>query len=259
MNRNGPHKAKLARRRRFGLTSLAVAGVIAGLSQTALASDLPARMPAKAPYISPVSVYNWTGFYVGGHIGGAWSDANLSDPTGVNFAPTGATIGDHGSGFLGGAQVGFNWQTGNWVFGVQGDMSWTGINAGVIDPFVTTTTLNYKSDWLATVTGRVGYAWNNWLLYGKGGAAWVHNKYSATDPVFAINATGNDTRAGWVAGGGVEYGITPNWTTFIEYDYIGLGTHTVTLSDPTFGAVPVGIHQNIQIVKAGINYRFGGL
>ena len=221
----------------------------------AAASDLPTRR-APAPMYSPIQVYNWTGFYVGGHIGGAWSNTSLSDPTGNNFAPVGSTIGDNGSGFLGGAQIGYNYQTGPVVFGIQGDWSWTGINNSVLDPFDNTTTFRDKADWLATVTGRIGYAWNNVLWYGKGGGAWVHNKYSATD-AFGLNATGSDTRGGWTLGTGLEYGFTPNWTTFIEYDYIGLGTHTITLTDPANGSGQAGIRQNIQIVKGGINYKFG--
>lgn len=237
--------------RYFGVALLAATTLGIG---AAAASDLPVRKaPRTAPMYSPAPVYNWTGFYVGGHIGGAWSNADISDP-----AVPGPTLGNDGSGFLGGAQLGFNWQTGNWVFGIQGDMSWTGIDASASDPTVTTTTFNYKSDWLATVTGRVGYAWNNWLLYGKGGGAWVHNKYNVTDPTVGLNATASDTRGGWTVGTGLEYGITANWTAFIEYDYIGLGTHTVTLTDPTFGNGQANIRQDIQIVKGGINYKFGG-
>jgi outer membrane immunogenic protein len=222
----------------------------------AAASDLPVRQ-APAPMYSPTPVYNWTGFYVGGHIGGAWSNADISDPTGVNFAPAGVAIGNNGNGFLGGAQIGYNWQTGNWVFGIQGDMSWTSIDASVINPFITTMTFNDKTDWLATVTGRIGYAWNNVLWYGKGGGAWVHNNISGTDPTVPFNFTGSDTRGGWTFGTGLEYGFTPNWTAFIEYDYIGLGTRTITLTDPVFGNIQADVQQNIQIVKGGINYKFG--
>jgi len=236
----------------------AVTAAIFSMSQSASAADLPAGMPTvPVPFGSPV--YNWTGFYIGGHMGGTLSSANASDPTGVNFAPLGASISQDDTGFLGGFQFGFNWQTGNLVFGVQGDMAWTTINAGLTDPFSTTTTLNYKTDWLTTVTGRVGYAWDNILLYGKGGAAWVHNNVSVTDPTIPLSATGNETRFGWTAGGGLEYGFAPNWTGFIEYDYIGLGTASVTVTDPIAGPLSANFEQNIQTVKGGINYKFGGL
>jgi outer membrane immunogenic protein len=235
----------------------AVAAAVLSVSHPASAADLPTQMPAAAaPFISPV--YNWTGFYIGGHMGTALSHVTASDPTGLNFAPLGASISDDATGFLGGLQFGLNWQTGNLVFGVQGDMSWTSINPSIVDPFFTTTTLNYKTDWLANATGRVGYAWDNILLYGKGGAAWVHNNVSVTDPTISLSATGNATRTGWTAGGGFEYGFAPNWTGFIEYDYIGLNTASVSVTDPLAGTFSANFQQHIQMVKGGINYRFGG-
>ncbi len=241
-----------------------VAGLLAATTLgigVAAATDLPVRVAprvvqAPAPMYSPMPVYNWSGFYVGGHIGGAWSNATTSDPTGANFAPAGSNISNNGSGFIGGGQIGYNWQRGNWVFGVQGDMAWTGINASAADPFVPGLTFNGKVSWLGTATGRIGYAWNNVLLYGKGGGAWVNNKISGSGA--GVSVTGTNTRAGWTVGTGVEYGFAPNWTTFIEYDYVGLGTSTVTLTGTGISA-PASIKQNISIVKAGINYKFGGL
>lgn len=239
--------------------SLAAALAI-GLAQAGFAADMPVKAPVyKAPMVAPV--YNWTGFYLGGHVGGAWSNADaINSAGGFLPAPAGTTIGIDGAGVLGGFQLGFNWQTGNWVFGVQGDMSWTGINPAS-DPFPgsPTTTLNYKTDWLATVTGRIGYAWNNVLLYGKGGGAWVHNKYDLSDPTVPFDFTGSDTRSGWTAGAGLEYGFTPNWTAFIEYDHIDLGAHSITAVDPANGSGTADFKQNINIVKGGINYKFGAL
>lgn len=236
--------------------AIAVVASVFSVSQLASAADLPAQMPATS-FASPV--YNWTGFYIGGNIGTAFSSANTSDPTGVNFAPPGTSLGNDATGFIGGFQLGFNIQTGNLVFGVQGDMSWTTINPSLADPFSTTTTLSYKTDWLATITGRVGYAWNNILLYGKGGAAWVHNNVSVSDATFSFSATANETQIGWTAGGGFEYAFAPNWTGFIEYDYIGLGTASVSVTDPIVGAMPINFEQNVQMVKGGINFKFGGL
>ena len=172
------------------------------VSQSASAADLPAQMPVRASPLSS-AVYNWSGFYVGVNAGSTLSSVNTTDPTGVNFAPVGASIGADNTGFLGGLQLGFNFQTGNLVFGVQGDMSWTSINAGLADPFFPTTAINYKTDWLGTITGRVGYAWDNILIYGKGGAAWVHNNVSVSDPSVPLSAVGIETRNGWTAGGGI--------------------------------------------------------
>src|ERR1700730_7767890 len=112
--------------------------LVAGIAAAAFcgAPAFAADMPTKAPAYAPVAVYNWTGFYVGGHIGGAWSNttvADVSTPLAV-FAFPATRIGVSGSGFLGGVQLGYNWQTGPWVFGVQGDFAWSGLNANGADP-----------------------------------------------------------------------------------------------------------------------------
>jgi outer membrane immunogenic protein len=237
--------------------ALLVAVAAIGGASIASAADMPVKAPVyKAPIMAPV--YNWTGFYIGGHIGGAWSNVDVSDPTGI-FAPAGSSIGMNGTGLLGGGQIGYNWQTGHWVLGVQGDFAWTGINVSTVDPFLATATLSYKTDWIGMLTGRVGYAWDNWLLYAKGGAAWVHNKYSFVDPALlrvAINVNGSGTQAGWTVGGGLEYGLTPNWSLFAEYDYIDLGNFGVTLTGGG-ATIAANANQNISIVKGGVNYKFG--
>jgi outer membrane immunogenic protein len=239
---------------RYRLIALLAATAMAGVSVQASAADLPARMPVKAP--AYVAAFTWTGFYFGGHIGGGWSRTDLSDPTAVGFAAPGASFSNNNSAFLGGVQAGYNWQAGNWVFGIQGDGTWTGINASSSTPLIPAVIMNDKVDWLATATGRLGYAWGATLLYGKGGAAWVNNKYSAVGG--GANTSATQTRTGWTAGGGLEYGFSRNWSGFVEYDYIGLGSNTVTLTG-TGGPIPVGVKQNLSLVKAGINYRFGGL
>ncbi|MEJ2377624.1 MAG: outer membrane beta-barrel protein [Pseudolabrys sp.] len=226
-----------------------------GVSQSASAADFPVQMPATQ---FPSPVYNWTGFYAGGQMGTVLSSAKFYDPTGVNFAPLDTPIADEATGFMGGLQLGFDFQTGNLVFGGQGDVSWTTINTDLADPFSTTTTLYYKTVWLASVTGRAGYAWGNILMYGKGGAAWVHNIVDVSDTAFSL-ASANETRTGWIAGGGFEYGFTPSWTGFIEYDYIRLGTASVIVRDPLAGSMPINFEQDIQMIKGGINFKFGGL
>ncbi|MBN8965998.1 MAG: porin family protein [Rhizobiales bacterium] len=156
------------------------------------------------------------------------------------------------SGFIGGGQIGANWQWGSMVLGLQADISATDLND---TSSLATTAVNYKTDWVSTLTGRIGYAQNNWLAYFKGGAAWAHNKYSAIDVGFA--ASGKDTETGWTVGGGLEYGFSPNWSAFIEYDYIDLGSRTVGMFDSVSATAGVAsVKQDIQMVKAGINYRF---
>ncbi|HWL30866.1 MAG TPA: outer membrane beta-barrel protein [Xanthobacteraceae bacterium] len=229
----------------------AVAAIIGfGAAQGAVAADLPARPVYKAPVMAPV--YNWSGIYIGGHIGGGWSNVDVGDPTGF----FGGGVGADSSGFIGGGQIGANWQWSNLVLGLQADISATDLSDTSSLALFPTTSASYKTDWVSTLTGRIGYAQNNWLAYFKGGAAWAHNKYSVVDPTISWNFSGKDTETGWTIGGGLEYGFAPNWSGFIEYDFIDLGTRNVTVVDPVNGAATASVKQDIQMVKAGINYRF---
>jgi outer membrane immunogenic protein len=236
----------------------ALAAVISlGAAQTALAADLPARPVYKAPAAMPL-VYNWSGIYIGGHIGGAWNNVDGIDSFGLGGnPPTGAVLGANSSGFIGGGQIGANWQWGSMVLGLQGDFSATDLSGSASAApigFPPPAAFNYKTDWVSTLTGRIGYAQNNWLAYFKGGAAWAKNKYSVTN--VGVDFEGSDTTTGWTIGGGVEWGFTPNWSAFIEYDYVDLGSRTVTAVDALQGPASETAKQNIQMVKAGINYRF---
>ena len=125
--------------------------------------------------------------------------------------------------------------------------------------------MHSRTDFLATATGRVGYAWDHYLVYAKGGAAWSHNKYDVNNFACIIfvscysNAT--DTRLGWTAGGGFEWAFAPNWSALVEYNHYGFGTKSYTFVDPNNPAGPAvfDVKQNIDVVKVGVNYRFGGL
>jgi outer membrane immunogenic protein len=243
----------------FKLTAAVAAVIGLGAAQAAVAADLPARPVYKAPAALPM-VYNWSGIYIGGHIGGGWSNVDAVDTHGLSGAdPTGGVVGVDSSGFLGGGQIGANWQWGSMVLGLQADISATDLSASSSAAPVgfPTASVNYKTDWVSTLTGRIGYAQNNWLAYFKGGVAWAHNKYSVVNATPATNFVGGDTETGWTIGGGLEYGFSPNWSAFIEYDYIDLGSRVITAVD-TFGQGPASetIKQDIQMVKAGINYRF---
>jgi outer membrane immunogenic protein len=251
----------------------------------ASAADLPA-MPVKAPIAAPAP-FSWTSCYIGGHVGAGWGRKDFSDPgfttpfgTFQNFAPPGSSVAvDVGAGFLGGGQVGCDYQfASNWVIGLAGDFSWANINGQATDPFFTgkngnPITLNSKTDQLATATARLGYAWDHFLLYGKGGAAWAHDKYSIQNlisfgPPFcfsgtfiACNPAGSETRTGWTAGAGIEWAFTNNWSALVEFDYYGLGNKGVSFFDPNAGVGGtsglVNVKQNIEALKFGINYRFG--
>jgi outer membrane immunogenic protein len=249
---------------RLRLIGLVAATVALGSIQNSFAEEqLFKAPPRKAPVYKapvykaprPVIVVSPTGFYVGGHIGGGWTYNSFADPLGAIAL---SSFRAHDSGFLGGVQLGYNWQTSNYVLGIQGDITFTDLNAATPAPLVPTMTVSNDTKWVSTLTGRVGYALDKTLWYVKGGGAWVRDHYGATDftspPVVAFGAS--TTRAGYVVGGGLEYALAPNWSAFLEYNYIELTSKTIMLFDPiTATARPADVYQNIQMVKAGFNYK----
>ena len=243
---------------------------LATLSFPAAAADLGARPIGRAPVMAPVPIYNWSGFYIGGHVGGLWGDKDWADFT---VPPITADGGHDISGFLAGGQVGFNWQAGAWVFGIEAQASWTnadgshssGALGGTCFPgglIAGGTTCSTEMNWLGSVAGRVGYAFNNVLLYAKGGFAFANEDYvifdTATGGLGLLATTATDeTRTGWMVGAGLEYGFTPNWSFKIEYNYMDFGTDNFVMFDPILDVtLNKEIHQQIHVVKAGINYRF---
>jgi outer membrane immunogenic protein len=166
------------------------------------------------------------------------------------------------AGFLGGGQVGCNLQFGsNWVIGIEGDGSGSDIRGDITQTVLGITgTAHAQTDWIASATGRLGWAWDRWLLYAKGGAAWAGDKYSAFIPVFNEQLEASETRTGWTVGGGIEWAFWSNWSAKAEYDYYDFGTRTLTLTG-TFAGAPiqvsgVNVRQRISVGKFGINYRF---
>ncbi len=232
--------------KKFLLTGVALSALIAG---PAMAADLPVRAPVyKAP--PPVPVYfSWTGCYFGGHVGGLWAK---KDWTYVTF-PAGVAAGSHDADdIIGGVQVGCNYQVGQVVFGIQGDYGWTDAHGSHNDLFFAGFTDHSRIRSLASVTGRIGYAWDRFLGYVKGGGAWERDNYE-----FAFGgatfSTASETRGGWTVGVGGEYAFT-NWLTgFVEYDYYDFGTRSNTFTDGTI----VDIRERKSVVKGGINFKFG--
>jgi outer membrane immunogenic protein len=223
-----------------------VALVALGATVPALAADLPARTYTKAPaYVAPI--YNWTGFYIGGHIGGAFSSDS-------NFG--GLTTGNNGNArFLGGLQGGYDYQFApNWVLGVEGQYSWlANNNGGIAFPGGFVYTNNQRA--LASVTGRVGYTWGPGLLYVKGGYAFSDNNESVTlAGVPTAVAFSGDHSNGYTVGAGLEYMFTQNWSGKIEYQYYNFGNSSFLA--PTALAQFGSFRTDDHVVKAGINYRF---
>jgi outer membrane immunogenic protein len=215
---------------RIVFASLAALGVTVGAASAAdLGRPAPAPVYTKAPAIAPS--LGWTGCYLGGNGGGAWVHNKDDDGS------------DTKSGAIGGGQVGCDYQTGAFVFGVQGMFDWAdlkGSHAEGLD------TINTDTKYLATATGRIGYALQPpFLVYAKGGAAWTRNDITL-DPA---GDTDKLNRLGWTAGAGAEYMFAPNWSLFAEYNFASFGSKTLDFS------TPVNAKQDIQSAVAGINFH----
>jgi outer membrane immunogenic protein len=200
----------------------AVALLAAGWTVQAEAADLP--YAPRAPYTvnQPLNAYSWAGPYLGANLGYAWGS--------VDHNPT------KPSGFEGGVQGGYNWQTGPWVFGVEGDIQATGAE----DTFAP---WKFSNPWFGTLRGRAGYAFNNILFYGTGGLAFGELR----GETFGLSES--HTTAGWTAGVGAEFGLAPNWSAKIEYLYVGLSNENFTITGQSNG-------YRFGLVRAGVNYHF---
>jgi outer membrane immunogenic protein len=233
-----------------------------------LAADLAARPYTKAapPTIAPI--YDWSGFYIGINGGGGsahkcWDLVNLG---GAVVAPS-VPMGCHNAtGGTGGGQIGYRWQTANWVFGVEAQGNWAdfkGNNANLAFAGVQDET---KIDAFGLFTGQVGYAWNNVLLYVKGGAAVVRDKYRAFDSATGLTFDdGSETRWGGTVGAGLEFSFAPNWSVGVEYDHLFMGHRDVDLFSTGIVGGPAGtfagsarIGQDVDIGLVRLNYRWGG-
>jgi outer membrane immunogenic protein len=232
----------------FGGISLAAGTVVSVCS--AQAADLPVRpVPAPlAPVVYAPPVYNWSGFYIGGNVGGGFADSSWTDPF------TGANNTFSKDGFIGGGQIGANVQF-NWlVLGVEGDFDWTGLKGSGTDS--EGNTINTNTQWTATATGRIGAAFDRLLVYGKGGVAFANDESSINLVSSGLSASTTFTRTGWTAGAGLEYALAQNWTAKIEYDYLGFGSESLDFGTATLPTNP-SASLNVQEVKAGINFKFG--
>ncbi len=227
---------------------LAAASLVAiSAAAPAVAADLAARPYTKAPAMV-AAIYDWSGFYIGINGGGASAHSSWDL---VGFGPEGSH--DATGGTIGG-QVGYRWQSGQFVFGLEGQGNWadfSGDNISAITGFRNRT----KIDSFGLITGQVGYAWNNVLAYVKGGAAVVGNKYDVFSVATGANLdTASATRWGGTIGAGLEVGFAPNWSVGVEYNHIFLGGKDITFAS---GAVD-HIKQDVDMGLVRLNYKFGG-
>jgi outer membrane immunogenic protein len=244
--------------------------LLAGVAVVALIGSAPSQAAdlglLKAP---PKPAFSWTGCYVGGHIGFGVGNKEFSDQPGGNSLA--GVVGDGAgtgiAGFLGGGQIGCNYQfANNWVFGIEGAGSGANINGSEISPF-SGKSLSARTDWLASVTGRLGYSVDQWLFYVKGGAAWAGDHFQVAETGVFPNTYGlSQTRLGATAGMGAEYAFWGKWSVRVEYNFYAFGNDsnlTFGCSNPvsqTFCGVPATrgpetIKQDINQFTVGLNYR----
>ena len=302
--------------RRLAIALLATTTLSAGLGQAAFAADLPLKA-RPAPFVAPV--WNWSGFYAGVHVGAGWARKEwhaqstplcefLVPSDGFCLSPAPSYLGSHNAiGPLAGGQIGFNVQSGPWVWGIEGQYSWAKLKGDHQDVFSTITEgcCSPPFDGFATASSRfaskingigtlalrlgiTGVPSDRTLFYVKGGGAYVNEDFTENTTITAFdiggpvgfdgfttysNAAKNVSRWGWMLGAGIELGLWDNWSAKVEYNYLGFGKKDVRLTrtDCFFGGknfgntcdlVPayrdVRIEQDIQLIKFGLNYRFGG-
>jgi outer membrane immunogenic protein len=251
------------------LLFVTAAGLAATMAEPALAADMPLAAPA------PFSArFNWTSCYLGGHLGGGFVHKDLTDPVQLvqdSFLGAGTTtgvttFGPTPRGIVIGGQIGCDYQfASSLVIGVEGAASGStmkntatiGLPLGNPD----TALVKANTDFLPSLTARVGYAFDNVLVYAKGGVALAGDKYDVTGSFTGLPFAfeGLDNRFGWTAGGGVDWAFSHHWSMNVEYDYYQFGHGGVLMSDPINGfAGIVDVKQTVQVVKVGLNFHIWG-
>jgi outer membrane immunogenic protein len=205
------------------------------------AADIP-RPIYKGPIRPVVAYYNWTGFYLGINGGYGWGTSDWSI-LGVGI------VSAKPKGWLLGGTLGFNYQTGSFVWGVEGDLAWSDVKSS--DACGLVLTCDTSTSYLGTVRARVGYAFDRWLPYITGGGAYGDVKAS----IPALGLSGSKAQFGWTVGGGLEYAFLGNWSAKLEYLYVDLGSFDAGFVAP-FASTDVTFKENI--VRAGLNYKFSG-
>jgi opacity protein-like surface antigen len=257
-------------------TGVAALGVLAFAAQ-ADAADMYAPGPGPAPFPVAAPVALWSGLYGGAHIGGAWADVSTHDLdaywTYKNTDTRYSALTNYGvlhtnqspSGVFGGGTIGYNMQRGGIVFGIEADFGDMGLNRNQflsypVGKTAPTADAHISTGFYGDVTGRIGWAWGPWMLYGKGGLAVLDAKLNVSDSGVGYVGYGTETSAhvGWTAGGGVEYLWNPAWSVKVEYQYFDFGTSTSSVTTYPTGFGGAFDHDlTINTVKVGLNYHLG--
>jgi outer membrane immunogenic protein len=249
-------------------------GVLTLAALPALAADIPVRIPIKSP-VMVAPVYNWTGCYLGGYVGGASASRNVTarDLNGYNYPPPFAPGLPFSykldSSVIGGGTLGCNYQAGQFVFGLEGEAGYMKLTGSALDPlspFVPLDTLSSTriGNWYGMVTGRAGIAWDRALFYVKGGVAFVNTRTSVVDSNLVVGfntvtaISGDTLRTTWTVGGGLEYALSEAWSIKGEYMYIALRNTQTACGVPALGGTFCWSHDlpAIHTAKFGINYHF---
>jgi len=244
-----------------------------------MAADLPMKAPA--PMAPPP--LSWTGWYVGLNAGYSWGRSSIDYAQDVSTffgspGPLALSTTLSPQSFIGGGQLGFNYQSGVWVLGFETDIAWRNRSESasfVLNTFNDTLTLTDNQRWVGTVRGRLGYTpASNWLLYATGGLAYGNFEHSFTQFCDVGCAqtqviSNSTTRVGWTVGGGVEFAFGRNWSLGAEYLYMDFGKDTLSVAAggippipvpgmTTFPATTVTFHDTSHVARLKLNYRFGG-
>jgi outer membrane immunogenic protein len=232
---------------------------VAFIGTPAVAADM--GVPSRSYYPPlPPAIYDWTGIYVGGHIGGGILTDSVSQngSATINLLSSGSL---RPAGVIGGAQIGANYEFVPWVVGVE---AWWTDSAISGNTLIGTTSALFpqerftsQAEWFAAVTGRVGYAANDWLFYAKAGGAWMNVRYTE-DILIPGGVTGvpnqvlTDDRTGFTVGAGIELGLVENLSAKIEYDFYDFGSKNYNFNAIT----PVSVNSNLHTIIVGLNYKF---
>jgi outer membrane immunogenic protein len=227
---------------KFKLIGAGVAAMaVLAASFSAEAADIP-RPVYKGPIRPAVAYYNWTGFYLGINGGYGWGTSDWTS-LGVNI------VSSKPKGWMIGGTLGYNYQVGSFVWGIEADLDWADVKSS--DACLLVLTCDTKNSYLGTIRGRIGYAFDRWLPYFTGGGA--YGDINASIPGLGLSAT--KSQFGWTVGGGLEYAFLGNWSAKLEYLYVDLGSFDTGFAAP---ATSVNVNFKENIVRAGLNYKFSG-